>query len=277
MGLFGMKQLNINGQTYACNIHQRDEQLPYLLMLHGFMGDRRVFSHLINELISFCNPITVDLLGFGRSSKPTKSERYQVQNQIQDLSLLIEQLDLNSVILFGYSMGGRLALNIALRQQAIFDGLVLESANCGITDPQERAQRQQLDARWAQQIGNDFDAFLSDWKKLELFQSPLPTNKALVQRYYQIQLEQQPEALAASLRGFGTGSMPPICDQLRSIKLPTLLLAGTADEKYQRINHNLVDQLSNATFSSIKAGHRTHLDNPSALVAELRTYFNEHI
>jgi 2-succinyl-6-hydroxy-2,4-cyclohexadiene-1-carboxylate synthase len=270
-----MIQYNINGQTYSCEIHQQDEQLPYLLMLHGFMGDRRVYGHLIEEVTSFCNPVTLDLLGFGKSSKPIDPERYQVEHQVRDVRQLINHLKCSSLFLYGYSMGGRLSLHLGLKHHDLFDGLILESANCGITDSQERHQRKQLDARWAQQIINNFSTFLSDWKELDLFQSPGPVDQELVRRYHEIQSEQSPNALAASLHGFGTGSMPPVCEELTNNELPTLLLAGTADEKYQQINTDLVDQLPNATFSSIKAGHRTHLDNPSSFVAELRNYFNE--
>jgi len=271
-----MNQYQIHGQTYNCEIHQQDDQLPYLLMLHGFMGDRRVFTHLIDKLTAFCNPIGLDLLGFGESSKTSDPERYQLQHQIKDIRQLINRLGWNPLLLHGYSMGGRLALQMALQHQNYFDGLVLESANCGISNTQQRRQRKQLDAKWAKQITNDFSAFLSNWKKLKLFDSPHAVDEQLVQRYHEIQSEQSPKALSASLRGFGTGSMPAVCHKLPELELPTLLLAGSADEKYQQINNNLVDQLPNATFSSIKAGHRTHLDNPSAFVAELRNYFNEH-
>ena len=272
-----MKQYQIHGQSYTIEIHQQDEQLPYLLMLHGFMGDRRVFGHLINELTAFCNPICLDLLGFGKSSKPSDPKRYEVKHQIKDIRQLINQLNCEPLILHGYSMGGRLALSLALQKPELFNGLVLESTNCGISNPKQRRQRQQLDATWAKQLTTNFDAFLSDWKELELFQSPRPIDEQLIQKYHHIQSEQSPKALSASLRGFGTGSMPAVCHKLPELELPTLLLAGSADEKYQQINNNLVDQLPNATFLSIEAGHRTHLDNPAAFVTKLRKYFNEHI
>lgn len=267
-----MIQVEVNDVRYACQIPQRNETLPWLLMLHGFMGDHRVFDHLTDKLSSFCNPVAIDLLGFGQSSKPEDPERYREQKQIRDLCDLITALDIQQPLLFGYSMGGRLALQTAIAQQERFSGLLLESATCGIDDPQKRNERQKLDAQWAHEIQTDFDAFLSEWQELELFQSPKATDHSLARKYQKIQSEQTPSALAASLHGFGTGSMRPVCDKLPQLNLPILLLAGTADQKYQQVNRYLLEQLPNATFSSIEAGHRTHLDNPSAFASELQAF-----
>lgn len=267
-----MQFIEVNNLSYACQTHQRDEHLPWLLMLHGFMGNHRVFDHLTDELCKFCNPITIDLLGHGQTSKPTDPARYDENRQISDILQLVDILDIHPLLFFGYSMGGRLALKTAINAPHIFDGLILESANCGIPDTAEREQRQTLDARWATEIEDDFRDFLSGWKKLDLFQSPVPTDQSLNQKYQDIQSEQSPKALAASLRGFGTGSMTPVCNKLKQLDLPILLLAGSADEKYQQINRYLSEQLPNATFSSVKAGHRTHLDNPTAFVRCIRNY-----
>ncbi|MGM0547255.1 MAG: 2-succinyl-6-hydroxy-2,4-cyclohexadiene-1-carboxylate synthase [Bacteroidota bacterium] len=270
-----MRYLTVNNQQYAVSILQQDNALPYLFMLHGFMGDQRVFSHLMDGLSKFCNPITIDLLGFGRTDKPDSPQRYRDQNQVADLHSLIQKLNHEPLYLHGYSMGGRLALQLASQYTHLFEGLILESTTCGIIDPQKRKERQNIDTQRAESITNNFDAFLSDWKNIDLFTSPLPPDQSLIQKYHQIQSEQSSSALAASLKGFGTGTMTPVCDDLPNLTLPTLLIAGSADKKYQRINQNLSEQLPNATFSSIKAGHRVHLDNPSVFIDRINDFLNK--
>lgn len=241
-------------------------------MLHGFMGDHRVFDHLMDDPCKSYNPITIDLLGHGKSSKPIDPARYNENEQINDILNLIQKLTISPLFLFGYSMGGRLALKTSLVSPKIFKGLILESTNCGIMDESERRERQQTDEHRAQEIENNFQEFLKKWKNLELFQSPLPVNKNLSQNYHKIQKDQNPQAMAASLRGFGTGSMPPACDTLPKLDLPVLLLAGSKDAKYQRICNIMLDQLPNAEFSSILAGHRTHLDNPGGFLREINHF-----
>jgi len=277
MGFLVMELIEINDQTYAYKIHQRDDNLPYLLMQHGFMGDHRVFEHLVETLCTFCNPIAIDLLGYGKSSKPTDPQRYHETKQIEDILSIIKNLKLDRLFLYGYSMGGRLAMQIAIANPSYFTGLILESATCGIAEKNSRQGRRQQDEARAKQIESDFDKFLTTWEMLDLFKSPLTTDEKLTQKYHLIQSQQSPSALAASLRGFGTGSMSPVCNNLHKIVLPTLLIAGSNDEKYQRINNDLVNQFPNAIFKSVKAGHRVHLDNPPALVSEIKQYLNKII
>lgn len=267
-----MDDIEINGLSYKYKIHQWNEGLPCILMMHGFMGDQRAFDHLVDELCESYNPVAVDLLGHGKTSKPSDPYRYNEDQQVDDILNLIQKLDLSPLILFGYSMGGRLALKTALASPELFEGLILESTNCGISEGSKRKERRHTDEQRAQQIENDFKRFLAKWKHFELFQSPLPVNKDLVRKYHRIQQQQDSQAMTTSLQGFGTGSMTPVCDKLDQLNLPVLLLAGSNDEKYQRINRFLVNQFSNATFSSIRAGHRTHLDNPSSFISELNNY-----
>lgn len=267
-----MEYLTVNNKQYAVTVHQKKDFLPYLLMLHGFMGDQRIFNPLISGLNTVFNPITIDLLGFGETDKPKRPQRYKDQYQTDDLLQLISKLNVPSLFLYGYSMGGRLALQLAVKNADRFEGIILESTNCGISDPTERKKRQQKDAKRARSIRNNFEIFLSRWKTLRLFKSPLPVDEKRIQQYQQIQSEQCPSALAASLIGFGTGSMMPVCDQLDHISQPALLIAGSADKKYQRINQDLAEQLPNATFASIQAGHRVHLDNPSVLIDRIQDF-----
>lgn len=272
-----MNSVNINDQQYCYHIHGDHSNLPSLVMLHGFMGDLRVFNPILDQIASFCNPITVDLLGHGKSSKPTESSRYAEKRQIEDIAKLTNHLSLSSpAVLYGYSMGGRLALKLVLNHPEIFDALILESANCGIQDETERRERRKQDQLWGRQIKNDFSQFLSWWKDLELFESPLPSNIKEQRRYQKIQSEQTPEAMAASLGGFGAGAMQPACKELNKLELPVLLMAGSADQKYQRICSMMTGKLPESVFKSIKAGHRIHLDNPSEVVNSVKEFISSN-
>lgn len=136
-----MQMTEVNSTNYAVYIHQQDEQLPYLLMLHGFMGDRRVFDHLVDELCEICNPITVDLLGHGQSSKPTDPQRYHEDKQIKDIVNLTQKLNISPLFLYGYSMGGRLALKTAVQYPGLFQGFIFEGTTNGIPEKEKRKKK----------------------------------------------------------------------------------------------------------------------------------------
>src|SRR5262249_56537802 len=70
----------------------------------------------------------------------------------------------------GYSMGGRLCLQLALDRAELVDRLVLVSASPGIRGEVERAARREADERQAQEIERDgVDAFLERWLAQPMF------------------------------------------------------------------------------------------------------------
>ena len=269
-----MRFVETDTARYAIEIHQRSENLPRILLLHGFMGDRRIWDPMIERFCSFSNPITLDLLGHGDTSKPTEAEPYREKHQLADLLHIIQSLELSPLLLLGYSMGGRLALKTALRNPSLFSGLILESTNCGITDEAKREERKSTDHSRAAAIEDNFQKFLENWQKLDLFQSPLPQDEQRVKRYNSIQSQQSAEAVAASLRGFGTGFMQAVCRDVAELELPVLLLAGSDDKKYQQICAFLEDKLPNAIFASVRGGHRVHLDNPKSYLEEIHKFID---
>ena len=272
-----MNYFSCQNFNYAFEIHQQKSSLPYLLLLHGFMGSQHVFDHVITPLKKYSNPITIDLLGHGNSSKPTKGLHYAENQQINHLNAFIEHLEIEHILLHGYSMGGRLALTWNLHNPNLFEGLILESANCGIADNDKRKKRRQVDRQRAEKITSDFDQFLNKWQQLPLFASPRPVDKKLRQKYAAIQQSQSPAALAASLHGFGTGVMSPSCHKLDQLEQPVLLIAGSADKKYQRINRRLVQKLPNAHFLSLEAGHRVHVDNPFEFTTAIQQFIDNKL
>lgn len=271
-----MREVELNGTVYALKIHQEKPELPYLLMLHGFMGDSRVFDELAELISKSCNPITPDLLGHGQTQKRTDPGFYREENQTADLRKLIRKLDAHRLFLYGYSMGGRLALKVALDNPKPLRGLILESAHPGIADPTERSDRRAEDEERANRISNDYEAFLEEWEQLPLFQSPLPIPPKLGKKYRNIHLEQHPGAMAASLRGFGTGSMTPVGDRIPEFDKPAMVVAGSEDEKYIEISRSMAGFFEHTYLCHIVAGHRVHRDNPKSLAGEINKFINKH-
>ena len=271
-----MQKLVLNGRRYAFNIHQKDSSLPYLLMLHGFMGDGRIFDHLVEELCQSCNPVTVDLLGHGKSEQALDPSHYVENKQTDDIKTLTKELDIFPLFLYGYSMGGRLALRTAIQFPELYKGLILESANDGIEEKAPREERRKLDEQRADQILDDFDLFLSKWKTLELFNSAAPSDKALENKYEKIQQSQEPKALSASLRGFSNGNMKSVRPLLSEFHKPVLLIVGNEDEKYVKINDTMAQHFTNVRLKKLNAGHRVHLDNPQELLKNISQFIEQN-
>lgn len=240
---------------------------PPLLMLHGFMGCSAVFSHLGVGLSEFCSPIMLDLLGHGESDKPLHTEAYATEYQCEELYHILRSLGFEKPWILGYSMGGRLALQFAYRYPEMIQGVILESCTAGISDSLQRMQRQQEDEQRAQAIVDDFPVFLAEWNQLALFGEKQHAERALTEAFQESQL---PEAMAASLRGFGAGIMPSLWESLSEINLPVGLLAGARDTRYAMLMMRMETLLPNAQLRVIShAAHRVHLDASDAYIAAI--------
>ncbi len=262
-----------NETSYYLQIHQNRTELPYLILFHGFMGSGEVFSGLIKTLSEFCNPITIDLKGHGKTSSKPHPNEFETDIQVRELHSVFDRLQLPGFFLYGYSMGGRLALQFALENQSSVKGLILESTHCGISDAKERQSRIETDEKRAQEVEHDFESFLSDWTKLPLFQG----SKDSSSDYLNIMKKQDPSLMAASLRGFGTGKMPAVCDRLSGLNLPIGLIAGEKDQKYVEKMTEMAQLCQHSELEIIdNAAHRVHVDQPEKLTQFLKTFIQNY-
>ncbi|HKI43690.1 MAG TPA: 2-succinyl-6-hydroxy-2,4-cyclohexadiene-1-carboxylate synthase [Balneolales bacterium] len=263
----------IRGINYHYYIHSQKPALPYLVMLHGFMGDSGIFDHLIAVLQAFSNPVTIDLIGHGQTDAPGNSQRYELSNQIDDINDLLSQLNLQGTFLLGYSMGGRLALRIALNNNLNLAGLILESTTYGIEDPAVKKDRLRSDQDNADRILNDFHTFVDKWNRNPLFAASQPLKEETQQNLDYIQRRQRPHGLANSLIGFGSASMASVRHQLGHISLPTLLITGQQDVKYSTIGNEMSRHIPDCKHYILAGcGHRVHVDDPNKYVNTIRRF-----
>ncbi|MEX2363030.1 MAG: 2-succinyl-6-hydroxy-2,4-cyclohexadiene-1-carboxylate synthase [Balneolaceae bacterium] len=268
--------IRIRGISYHFEVLQQKKDFPYLVLLHGFLGSGENFRHLIPSLKKFCNPITIDLLGHGSTDGAELHYRFSAKEQVADITKLIsEQLHL-PLFLYGYSMGGRLALQLALHRADLFQGLILESSTFGIEDETERQARQSFDAQKSDQIMGNFEGFLKEWKSMPLLESDKAPEK-LLNQLYEVQGNQNPLWMANSLLGFGTGIMPCLRNRLSELKIPVQLIAGETDSKFLHINQQMQKEIEDSAFHIVKdSGHRVHLDQPEKLVSILKSFIQNN-
>ncbi|NEO28745.1 MAG: 2-succinyl-6-hydroxy-2,4-cyclohexadiene-1-carboxylate synthase, partial [Kamptonema sp. SIO4C4] len=162
--------------------------------------------------------------------------------------------------LVGYSMGGRIALYLALHFPQYFPKVILESASPGLATAAEREKRRNRDEQLAQQLETiPFADFLTRWYNNPLFASlkPHPQFSSMYQR----RLNNSPSHLAYSLRYCGTGVQPSLWDKLSQLSQPLLLLVGEQDQKFLGINQKISQHCPTAQLQVIKnCGHNIHLE-----------------
>ena len=265
-----MTRIPVNG--IELNV-RRQGNGPALLLLHGFTGSGATWQPF--DWPGY-ETVAVDLPGHGESDKPAGAERYRMERCLEDLVSLLDELGLERAAVLGYSLGGRVALHLALHAPERLWALVIESASPGIESEAERAERRRSDGELADSIMRDGIApFVDRWQAIPLFasQQRLPTD--VRQKLRQQRLRNDPAGLANSLRGLGAGEQQPVYTRLHEIATPALLLAGADDAKYRAIAERTTGALPCARLRIVpEAGHAVHLEQPQAFSAAVREFLS---
>ena len=98
---------------------------PVLLVIGGLGIEMSELDTLIDPLSSRFRVVAFDNRGAGRSSKPRGP--YSIEQMADDAAALMDRLDLPRAHVLGISMGGRIALALALAHPERADRLVLVS------------------------------------------------------------------------------------------------------------------------------------------------------
>jgi 2-succinyl-6-hydroxy-2,4-cyclohexadiene-1-carboxylate synthase len=251
---------------------------PPVLLLHGFAGCISAWGEAVHEALRTRNRlVAVDLLGHGDSDKPIASQRYALDNTVCDLCEVLDQLSIERAVWVGYSMGGRIALGGAVRRPDRVSALVLEGASPGIGDEDGRRGRAASDDALARTLeAQGIERFVERWLDQPMFRTQKRLGPERLDRMRELRLRNIPRALAACLRGLGTGMQPSFWEQLAEVGAPALLVAGELDEKFKRIGETMQRALPRARLEIIsEAGHTTHLEQPEAFVSVVQGFLEK--
>jgi len=168
----------------------------------------------------------------------------------------------------GYSMGGRLCLQLALDHSELVERLVLVSASPGIADPSARDERRRSDDALADRVERDgVDAFLEHWLAQPMFAS-LPVAAADLEA----RRANTVERLARQLRLLGQGIQPSNWERLGEIGVSTALFVGSKDTKYVSIAGDMAGPMHANLRVLTDRGHACHLESPGTFASLLRSW-----
>jgi len=233
-----------------------------VVLLHGFGGTHRAWDGVIAALDrERYRPLALDLPGHGDAA--------DVERPITFAGCVARVLARSPerFALCGYSMGGRVALHVALAAPERVSRLLLVSASAGIEDPRERAARREADERTARELESvPFEQFIEGWRTQPLFAEDPPEVDALARAD---QRRNRPDALAAVLRGIGTGEMEPLWSRLEELAMPVAVLVGERDAKFRALGERIVELLPHAELAVVPGGHRLALESPATVASAL--------
>ena len=253
----------MDGADVSLSYHISGEGEPVTL-LHGFTLSGRNWRELIAKVPGRRQWIMPDLRGHGKT-RTAPGAPCTMDACAADLRMLWDHLGVERSHLAGYSMGGRLALHVAVRLPERVRSLLTISAHAGL-DEQARAGRRQGDEALAERVERyGVEPFVNYWAAQPLF-AGLERRGASYQAQLRAQrLANRPAGLAASLRGMGAGAMEPLWDELGGLAIPCTFVAGEDDAAYVTAARRLSADVPGSRLEIMpRAGHALHMQRPAA-------------
>jgi 2-succinyl-6-hydroxy-2,4-cyclohexadiene-1-carboxylate synthase len=228
--------------------------MEHVVALHGFAGTGRVWNTVDPAYLA------PDLPGHGTAGAVRPISFGGCVEHV--LAAAPERF-----VLAGYSLGGRIALHVALAAPERVARLVLVATTAGIEDEDSREERRRADEALAEAMETgDIEEFAARWMALPLFAGDPPEAR---ERWREEILRNTPAGLAASLRGVGTGAMTPLWGRLGELAMPATVVVGERDAKFTALGARLADGLAGNLVVVPGAGHGLPREAPEAVAAAI--------
>ena len=121
-------------------IHYLDEgpkQVEVILLMHGEPSWSFLYRHMIPILVKAgFRIIAPDLVGFGRSDKPTEQRDHTYLKHVEWMTEWLQLLDFRNITLFCQDWGSLIGLRLAIENQDRFNRIVL--SNGGLPTGEQR-------------------------------------------------------------------------------------------------------------------------------------------
>ena len=265
------------GKLYA---RDYDGTGPAFVLMHGFPDNLRIYDDLIPYLTAAGRRVVAfDFLGFGASDKPVGAS-YSFEQQLGDLSAVIQALGLGKVVLVAHDSSGIAAVNFAVEHPYKVASLcILNSAYDNsplnvwpemivlFADPALRALALSVAQspvqfgwllKWQQQ---KFEELMPADQKLhfEQFMAPLIADNFVVQpssgpAFMQMGAQFYEELKRNSAR----------LHQVRALDIPTKVIWGEFDPYLNvAMGRERASYFKNGSFHPVPAGHWLQSDMPA--------------
>ena len=235
--------------------------LPVVL-LHAFASDQALWNPQFAALAGDFRLVAPDLRGFGESSR-TDGKAVSMDEYADDVVALLDYLAIDRAVVGGISLGGYVALALAVRHPARAAGLVLANTRAGADTAEAAALRETMAADFA---ARGAEAVVESYGD-KPFGPDCPEE---VKERVRALIRRQPAAgLASATRGMAC--RPDRSGALAALELPALVIHGTHDQYIPSAEGVAMHHaLRGSTYVEIpRAGHLSNVDSPGAFNAAL--------
>lgn len=244
---------------------------PGILLIHGIAANLYCWRKLTPLLADNFRVYAIDLKGFGFSDKPTGEEHYSLDSHATVVAQFIENVIKEPVIIVGNSMGGNIALQVALNFKNKVKSLVLISpaydSKVVFFNPMKIKKLMPL-FHW---LANPLTA--------KLLIRPLYGNKKDLLDSQNIQAYLTPyllnrESHYALLHSFSTLTDNDLKNRIENINQPTLLIWGKKDYLVkEKLSQKISEKIKSSQLQiHPTAGHHLQEEEPEWLSIQIKSF-----
>jgi non-heme chloroperoxidase len=247
---------------------QGDPKGPVIVMLHGAGDSWHSFARVFPLLPASYRVYAVTLRGHGLSDHPDSG--YSRADFAGDILDFLDQLHIQHATLVGHSLGSFVAQKVAEQDAVHLDRLVLIGSGPGTH--RAGSSEEEITSPFARLTDPVPYTFARDFQASTIYY-PVPA------WFFEMMVAEAQRVPAATWHGLGTSiSAGDSLDQLKKIRVPTLLFWGEKDSIFHREDQEIL--LKNIPQAQLKdypeTGHALHWERPERFTTDLLAFMRSN-
>ncbi len=265
------KVANVNGHKIFYS-ESKNKEKKHVLFIHGIGASLVGWRDIPDALSEHFHTISVDLIGFGGSEKPTTAD-YSIKGFSGFIFDFLQAIDVkDKICIVGHSLGGYIALQFAFENKDLVEKLVLVDPSGKLDGPTPLLSSYR-------DAANEPIPILKYEKLKKVFEGMYSLSSALLPMVVGIFLDtiEKPGALYAFNYAFDDSTGKGIgSDRLKVIEdIPCLIIWGANDNLIspKEYAEKFLRDLPNARLEIIPdAGHAPFIEKTAIVYEKIRTF-----
>jgi pimeloyl-ACP methyl ester carboxylesterase len=250
-----MARLDRNGVGIHYEVHGRG---PTVLLSHGYSATCRMWDGQVAALKDRYQVVVWDMRGHGQSDYPKEPKAYSEPLTVGDMQAILQAVGASRAVIAGLSLGGYMSLAFHATHPAMVRALMLFDTGPGFKkdeareawNQRARSRAEDLDARGLAALGSSDEVRMSQHRDAS--------------------------GLAGAARGMLAQADDRVIRSLESVRVPTLVLAGTEDKPFLAATDYMAAKIPGAEKAMIPgAGHAANLHQPAAFNAAVEAFLTK--
>lgn len=239
-----------------------------ILLLHGLGSTKADWDEQIVPFSEKHRVIAPDFRGHGNSTKPKSKKEYGVELCAEDMKLLLQELKITQCIAVGFSMGGAVAFEMAVKYPSLIAKMVIVN-----TAPDfDKLGWLGKKMVWQRTFSLKFSGMEPLARKVANGMFPDDHNQELREMFYQ---RAKSNDVNAYYHSFRTLMRWGIRDKIKDIKAPTLVIASELDYTPVSLKTAYAEKMPDAQVVVIKnSRHGVTMDQPEAFNTTVLKFIN---